>query len=555
MSMGASEAAVPTTAVSGEHWRQALRCGAVCGGGLAFVALVGALTTFASEPVVYGTISLTQAVLVFSGLGAGAYGRRSALGAERRPAAMAGLGAVSGGLMMLLLALLALLVQTVDLRSVLVNATPQLVDVLTLGLPLAGGCGVLVSAGLVLGALGGLWSLLSMAWRRPLLYAAGTVLVFGVLRERGVTMAQALLLGGLVALVTAGGALVRPLASRRYDAARRRRPMAVRWATYAGIGLLLVLLPRVLGIYGTSVLDLVGLYVLMGLGLNIVTGYAGLLNLGYAAFFAIGAYTTGLLTSPVASTHLGLSFWLALPLSALVTAVAAVALAVPVLRMRGDYLAIVTLGFGEIIRILTLSDTLKRFLGGAQGIIEIPSPALFGRPFARPQEFYYLILVCCALAALISSRLSDSRTGRAWVAMREDEDVAEATGVNLVRFKLQAFAVGASFAGVGGAIFASWVHSVFPNSFVLLVSINILSLVIVGGMGSIPGVIVGALVLVGLPEVLRAFSDFRMLTFGALLVLMMLARPEGLWPAKQRRRELVAERDVAGGGDGKEPAL
>ncbi|MHB0876683.1 MAG: branched-chain amino acid ABC transporter permease, partial [Anaerolineae bacterium] len=161
---------------------------------------------------------------------------------------------------------------------------------------------------------------------------------------------------------------------------------------------------------------------------------------------------------------------------------------------------------------------------------------------------YYLILIGCVIAAIASLRISDSPTGRAWVAMREDEDVAEATGINLVRHKLLAFALGASFAGIGGAIFASWVHSVFPNSFTLLVSINILSLVIVGGLGSIPGVVIGALVLVGLPEALRAFADYRLLTFGALLVLMMLARPEGLWPAQHRRRELSS------GNEEKEPA-
>ncbi|MGI6209995.1 MAG: branched-chain amino acid ABC transporter permease, partial [Anaerolineae bacterium] len=222
-------------------------------------------------------------------------------------------------------------------------------------------------------------------------------------------------------------------------------------------------------------------------------------------------------------------------------ATAGAMLGIPVLRMRGDYLAIVTLGFGEIIRILVMSDTLKSVLGGAQGIIEIPGPSIGSFTFLRPQHFYYLILLGCLLVIFVSRRISDSRVGRAWMAIREDEDVAEATGVNLVKYKLLAFALGASFSGIGGAIFASWVHSVFPNSFTLLVSINILSLVIVGGIGSIPGVILGAFVLVGLPEVLREFADFRMLSFGALLVVMMLARPEGLWPAQQRRRELRTE--------------
>ncbi|NPV09937.1 MAG: branched-chain amino acid ABC transporter permease [Anaerolineae bacterium] len=315
----------------------------------------------------------------------------------------------------------------------------------------------------------------------------------------------------------------------------------VRLVSWTAAIVALLLLPQVLGTYGTSVLDLVGLYVLMGLGLNIVVGYAGLLDLGYVAFFTIGAYLTGLLTSPSASTNLGLSFWVAWPVAMLGAASAGALLGIPVLRMRGDYLAIVTLGFGEIIRILVMSDTLKSVLGGAQGIIEIPGPSIGGFTFVRPQHFYYLILFGCLVAVMVSRRVSDSRVGRAWMAIREDEDVAEATGINLVKYKLLAFALGASFSGIGGAIFASWVHSVFPNSFTLLVSINILSLVIVGGIGSIPGVILGAFVLVGLPEVLREFADFRMLSFGALLVAMMLARPEGLWPAQQRRRELREE--------------
>jgi branched-chain amino acid transport system permease protein len=526
--------------VSREQLRQALRRGGIVGAVLVFIALIGALNAFTTEPIVRGILSLTQAVLAFGGLGAGYFAQRTVVPEQRRRATLAATGAVAGAAGMVLLSLLTLLVNAVNMREVLVNATPDLVAVLTFGLPLAAGVVVLPVAGAVLGAAGGLWTLVPRLWQRTLLYAIAAVLIVGVLREYGLSALEAVLLALVVGGAVRGGVWVRPLATERYRRAQRQRGDLVRWLTYGVVALLLLLLPQVLGIYGTSVLDLVGLYVLMGLGLNIVVGYAGLLNLGYVAFFAIGAYTTGLLTSPVSSAHLALNFWLVLPIAAVVTAVAAAALAIPVLRMRGDYLAIVTLGFGEIIRILILSDTFKGVLGGAQGIIEIPSPALISA-FTQPSEFYYLIVVACAIAAIVSLRVSESPTGRAWVAMREDEDVAEATGVNLVRHKLLAFALGASFAGVGGAIFASWVHSAFPNSFTLLVSINILSLVIVGGLGSIPGVIIGALVLVGLPEVLRAFADYRMLTFGALLVLMMLARPEGLWPAQHRRRELASD--------------
>jgi branched-chain amino acid transport system permease protein len=175
----------------------------------------------------------------------------------------------------------------------------------------------------------------------------------------------------------------------------------------------------------------------------------------------------------------------------------------------------------------------------------IPKPTIFGMELVSSQHLYYIILVGCLLAAFISWRLHDSRIGRAWIAMREDEDVAQAMGIELVRYKLMAFAIGATFSGMAGGIFASKLSSIFPHSFNLLISINVLSLIIVGGMASLPGVLVGALILVGLPELLREFAEFRMLMYGALLVVMMLVRPEGFWPATQRRRELHADEAAA----------
>jgi branched-chain amino acid transport system permease protein len=206
--------------------------------------------------------------------------------------------------------------------------------------------------------------------------------------------------------------------------------------------------------------------------------------------------------------------------------------------MRGDYLAIATLGFGEIIRILVLSDFLRPWLGGAQGVGKIPKASIGSLEFATPQEIYYLILGGCFLVGFISWRLRDSRLGRAWMAVREDEDVAQAMGVNLVATKLLAFATGAGFSALSGAIFASKLGSVYPHSFNVMISINILCVIIVGGMGSIPGVVVGAMALVGLPELLREFAEYRLLVYGAVLVAMMLLRPEGLWPEAVRRREL-----------------
>jgi branched-chain amino acid transport system permease protein len=222
---------------------------------------------------------------------------------------------------------------------------------------------------------------------------------------------------------------------------------------------LLLILPHALGLFLSEVLTIVGLYVLLGLGLNIVVGYAGLLDLGYVAFFAIGAYTMAILTSPELG-FFSLSFWGALPFAIFMGVISGVILGIPVLKMRGDYLAIATLGFGEIIRILVLSDFLRPWLGGAQGIGKIPKASIFGFEFAGPPQIYYLILAGCFLVAFISYRLRDSRLGRAWMAVREDEDVAQALGVNLVSTKLLAFATGAAFSALSGAIFASKLSSV-----------------------------------------------------------------------------------------------
>jgi len=278
----------------------------------------------------------------------------------------------------------------------------------------------------------------------------------------------------------------------------------------------------------------------MGLGLNIVVGFAGLLDLGYVAFFAIGAYTMAVLTSEGDLGLFQLSFWAALPICVAVAGLAGVVLGIPVLRMRGDYLAIVTLGFGEIIRILANSDMLKPFLGGGQGVLQIPKPEIAGVSLFKPESMYYIILAGCLLAAFIAWRLQEARLGRQWMALREDEDVAEAMGIHLVNIKLLAFGIGAAFSGLAGAIHASKLTSIFPHSFSLLISINVLCLIIVGGMGSMPGVVIGSLILVGMPELLREFKEYQLLMYGALLIVMMLVKPEGFWPSAIRKRELHA---------------
>jgi branched-chain amino acid transport system permease protein len=363
--------------------------------------------------------------------------------------------------------------------------------------------------------------------------------------------------GGLVvfALVTAAsiaGALVASTSKRHHWReswsawlrARRDQVATVpifqhKYAPYVlyGVGLVVLLItPFVLNRYWNYIVGTVGIYVILGLGLNIVVGMTGLLNLGYAAFFAIGAYTVAILTAP--RHELLWSFWVALPIGIILSTLTGVLLALPVLRMRGDYLAIVTLGFGEIIRILARSEALIDLTGGPRGIRAVGGPTFFGLNLNSRVYFLYIILAGIVLGILITSRLQNSRMGRALVAMREDEDVAQAVGVYTLKYKVISFAIGAAFAGVGGVIFASRNKFTGPEDFTLLVSVNVLSLVIIGGMNSIPGIVVGALVLKGLPEILRELDDYRMLAFGALLVVMMILRPEGLLPSQRTRAEL-----------------
>jgi branched-chain amino acid transport system permease protein len=368
--------------------------------------------------------------------------------------------------------------------------------------------------------------------------------------RRGLTVPAALLVGAGVFLLTwrFRGRVV------AFRARIQVMPEEQRRKTGVVIALVLIalgaILPAVLGTFVNELLTIVGLFLLMGLGLNIVVGLAGILDLGYVAFFAVGAYTTAVLTSPLSPAFSPeLTWFAALPFVIVFAAMAGVLVGTPVLRMRGDYLAIVTLGFGEIARILFLSDWFKGIFGGAQGIIQIPSVEIGPLTIkgTDPQQVFYLLLFFVVIVAYVSWRLQDSRIGRAWIAMREDEQVAEAMGVNTVTAKLLAFVIGAIMASFGGAIFAAKIGSIFPNSFQFLVSIIVLVLIIVGGMGSIPGVAVGAFVLVGVlggptsPGLLREFAEFKLLIYGTLLVYMMLKRPEGLLPSARRTRELHQE--------------
>jgi branched-chain amino acid transport system permease protein len=304
--------------------------------------------------------------------------------------------------------------------------------------------------------------------------------------------------------------------------------------------LLLFLLPWGLNRYAIDVLTVAGMYIVLALGLNIVVGLAGLLDKGYVAFYAVGAYTYALL-----STQAGLSFWAVLPIGALTAALFGVLLGFPVLRLRGDYLAIVTLGFGEMIRIVL--NNWDEVTNGPNGILGIARPALGAFRFQHPMHYYYLILALGLFAIFAVHRLQHSRIGRAWLALREDETAAECMGVDTHRAKLLAFALGASWAGLAGVFFASKQTFISPESFTFFESVIILSMVVLGGMGSIPGVVLGALVLVVLPEVMREFALYRMLLFGGAMVFMMAMRPQGM--VGTGRRPAIGTHLEEGGGN------
>lgn len=285
-----------------------------------------------------------------------------------------------------------------------------------------------------------------------------------------------------------------------------------------------LLLPHLFSTYQTNIMITALMYVVLGLGLNIVVGLAGLLDLGYVAFYAVGAYTYALL-----NLHFGLGFWTVLPVGALLAALFGVLLGFPVLRLRGDYLAIVTLGFGEIIRLIL--ENWNTFSKGPSGIANISRPDLFGLEMSLRDSIlymYYLMVGLVIVTIFVVNRLQDSRLGRAWIALREDEIACQAMGIDKTKTKLTAFALGATWAGMVGVIFAAKTTFINPASFTFLESAIILCIVVLGGMGSIVGVIIGALILILLPEYLRALSDYRMLAFGAILVVMMIFKPQGI---------------------------
>lgn len=563
-------------------WQQGVKVGLIGGVVALSLALMGMVETFGQRDILYNVVSMGHALLLLTGVFMGYL-------AAKRTTAPAPLwpllnGLVSGVTVGGFLVGLVILGSLVNLRSIFINASPVLYTMLTFGhaADLGTGTLLLLMAGALCGIFAGLLYLAPGAVRRVLTTSLTSLIAAGLLQDlirpmitnpifakwrfleeisdwvsawffaaNGMSIHGAITLCLLIAVTMIVWSWKGGDVQRRYNTLPAGGQRAARFTGYFLLLVIVLVLPQMLGLFLSEVLTIVGLYVLLGLGLNIVVGFAGLLDLGYVAFFAIGAYVTAILTSPELG-FFALSFWQALPLAIILGIFSGVLLGVPVLKMRGDYLAIATLGFGEIIRILVLSDFLRPWLGGAQGVGLIPKahiwiPIIGHYEFAGPQQIYYLILAGCALVIFISWRLRNSRIGRAWKAMREDEDVAQAMGINLVATKLLAFATGAGFSAISGAIFASKLGSVYPHSFNVMISINVICLIIVGGMGSVPGVIVGAAALVGLPELLREFAEYRLLVYGAALVAMMLLKPEGLWPEAVHRREFHEDEEVPSG--------
>jgi branched-chain amino acid transport system permease protein len=556
--------------------RQAVTAGLVGAAALVYVALTGMVEKFDTRNLIGNFLTLGNLLVALPALLTGYLAIRQRVVAGQREAVApraaitAGLlsGAIVGGVTAAGVALVELLPDGA-VRRIFIQVSPALVSILTFGRGVPLGLLLLLVYGAVLGLLGAGFRLLPGPIARPIGVGLAVTLTFALLQrifppllfELGLdtrwlyspTLLGLTIPGALAVFAIAAGLTV--LWSARGPAVRRRveqlppeRRRVVNATSMLVLAIVLVLLPQLLGSTLSQVLGQVGVFLLMGLGLNIVVGYAGLLDLGYVAFFATGAYLTALFTGANRVTSIGdlvapafvlhLNFYLAVPLVIVVTALVGVLIGAPVLRLRGDYLAIVTLGFGEIARVLVQSSWLQDYTGGPQGLRDVTDAAIGGFGFRDPQPFFYLVLVFCVLAIFVSQRLASSRVGRAWNAMREDELAAEAMGVSTIKYKLLAFAMGAAVGCLSGTLFAVQIGSIASGSFTILVSITVLAIVILGGMGSIPGVIVGTLLLIGLPGLLDEFEEYRLLIYGAALILIMILRPQGLIPNVRRMREL-----------------
>ena len=568
-----------------QDWRKLLKVGAILMGSQAFVALSGMPVSFDRRLIIDPILSLGYLSLLWLPLAVGyAVGREQAL--EGMMAYAKGgrdvlAGAITGVLGNLGLTLLVVGITHFDIRDPLVNWSPQLLELLEFEQSVWFGALIWLGIGAATGAAGGGLHWVGTRNRRTVITVIAAVSSAAVLEsvitdlsqgfhieavanwlyapKRGLTSPAAAVVAGATILAVTAIAALRAKAAHRQESAsaadrpesgstRHRRLSPRRLAGFALTVAAVIVLPLFLGRLTNELLANVGLFILLALGLNIIVGLAGILDLGYVAFFAVGGYSVAVLTSPGSPRFSPEMPWIgALFIAMLLAGLVGLFIGAPVIRMRGDYLAVVTLGFGEIIRILLLSDWLSGTFNGAQGIINIPGVEIFGLATVRgfePRSVLYLVLFFCAVAIYVSWRLENSRIGRAWMAIREDESVAEAMGVDTVSAKLMAFVTGAVLGSFSGAILSAKVGSIFPHSFAIIVSIVILVVVIFGGMGNIAGVIAGAAVLIGVlggpnqPGLLQEFAEFKILIYGALLVWMMLQRSEGLIPSVRRAREL-----------------
>jgi branched-chain amino acid transport system permease protein len=558
--------------------RAVIRTGLIGGAVAVYLATVGLLTRFADLELVGTQITLGRLLLPAPALVAAfAATRARVIAGERRqvgPQAGASIGLLTGlvtGLVFAGATWAAELLGIDRIREVFLQISPALMEFLTNGDGVPAGLPYLIGLSVLGGLLGGLARTAGAGVRRPVVTGVLAVLAFAMLQrvirivliELGfrpdwlydpATSGLTWLGAGFVFAAAGLGDYVwrgrRLRAGERIRGVVRQTP-AAKVGVWLAILAVMVILPQLVGTVLSEVLGQVMIFVLLGLGLNIVVGYAGLLDLGYVAFFAFGAYTTGLLTGAFLNTTTGaaepalsadLNFYVAIWIVMLLAAGVGLLIGAPVLRLRGDYLAIVTLGLGEIVSVITASKWAQPLIGGPQGMRGVTKASVFGMNFQdHPQDFYYLALAFVVFALFVSWRLANSRVGRAWTAMREDEQVADAMGISTIKYKLLAFAMGGAVGSLGGALFAVNLGSLTPASFEILVSITALAVVILGGLGSLPGVVVGAAVLIGLPGLLREFEEYRLLIYGGALVVIMILRPQGLVPNIRRMRELAEE--------------
>ena len=570
---GSSADAASRRRLLDQDWRKLVRAGAVLALGQAFIALSGMPVNFDRRLLIDPILSLGYLSLIWLPLVVGYWVGREQVLEGMTAYARGGRDVVAGTITGLLgntgLTLLVVGITHFDIRDPLVNWSPQLLAILQFEESVWLGAVIWPAIGAATGALGGAMHWASTRISRTAVIVGLAVFGAAVLEnvitdlfqgfhieavsdwlygpKRGLTYPAAIVVAAAAIALIAGISAYRASAMRARWVGSRQSPAApgesdrsrAAWRRFVSRRLLgytlavaaVVVLPLFLGRLTNELLANVGLFILLALGLNIIVGLAGILDLGYVAFFAVGGYSVAVLTSPGSPRFSPEMPWFG-----------ALFIAMLLAGLVGLFM-----GFGEIIRILLLSDWLSGTFNGAQGITNIPGVEVFGLATVRgfePRSVLYLVLFFCAIAIYVSWRLENSRIGRAWMAVREDETVAEVMGVDTVSAKLMAFVTGAVLGSFSGAILSAKVGSVFPHSFAIIVSIVILVVVIFGGMGNIPGVIAGAVVLIGVlggpnqPGLLQEFAEYKILIYGALLVWVMLQRSEGLIPSVRRVREL-----------------